>query len=293
MSNITEFDPVLLRSFLAVAETLSFTLAAKRRGFGQSTISQHISRLEHAVGRPLLLRNTKTVALTPDGEDMAEFARDILASHDRALARFDRSVLRGRVRFGVSEDLVLSRLPEILRAFRAEHPSVELDLTVGLSAQLYAKLDTGQLDLVFAKRKEGDSRGILLWRETLAWLGSADARLDPDLPVPLVVFPGASITRKAAIDALNAAGRSWNVAVTSDSLVGLIGSVRAGFGVTAQSALLAGADLRALSDSIGLPPLPEIGVVVLGRSTPLTSTAAELAKAIVTQTDILRLRLPG
>ena len=68
-------DPILLRSFAAVAQTLSFTRAAERLDVRQSTVSQHVRKLEHRVGRVLLLRDTHTVALTPDGEAMLEFAR--------------------------------------------------------------------------------------------------------------------------------------------------------------------------------------------------------------------------
>lgn len=107
-------DPVQLRSFCTVARVRSFTGAARVLGVGQSTVSQHVRRLEATVGRPLLERDTHTVALTADGEAMLEFATTILDAGDRALAHFRASRVHGRVRFGVSEDLVLTRLPAIL-----------------------------------------------------------------------------------------------------------------------------------------------------------------------------------
>ncbi len=61
------YDPALLRTFLAVAQTLSFTQAARRLGVRQSTVSQHVRRLEEQVGRALFLRDTHTVELTGDG----------------------------------------------------------------------------------------------------------------------------------------------------------------------------------------------------------------------------------
>ena len=289
MNDEPSLDPALLRSFLAVAETLQFTAAARRRGLSQSTISQHVGRLEQLVGRILLMRNTKSASLTSDGEEMAELARDIIAAHDRAITHFDRRVIRGRVRFGVSEDLVLSLLPEILRAFRGAHPLVDVDLVVGLSSHLYEKLGTGQLDLLFAKRQQGDARGTALWRERLVWLGGPGVVLDPGQPVPLVVFPKRSITRTAAIDALNAAGREWHVAFTSDSLAGLVGAVRAGFGITAQTSLLAGANMQ-VPASAGLPALAETEFVVLGRVEKQGATGA-LAKAIMSHAELRRARI--
>jgi DNA-binding transcriptional LysR family regulator len=131
-------DPVLLRSFVAVARTLSFTRAADRLAVRQSTVSQHVRKLEAEVGRTLLARDTHTVALTPDGEAMLEFATTILDTGERALAHFRGARVRGRLRFGVSEDLVLTRLPTILAGFRRRHPEVDLELTVGLSETLEA-----------------------------------------------------------------------------------------------------------------------------------------------------------
>ncbi len=288
MSNDRSLDPILLRSFLAVADTLQFTAAARRLGTSQSTVSEHVARLERAVGRSLLLRNTRLVELTADGTVMVGLARDVIAAHDRTLAYFDPLVLRGGLRLGISEDLVLSRLPEILQVFRAAHPLVELELVVGLSSQLHEKLETGALDLVFAKRKPGDTSGVTVWQERLIWLASPEMRLDPEQPVPLVLFPGASITRKAAIDALNRHGRAWYLAFSSDSLSALLAAVRAGFGISAQSPVLASNVLVAMPDEAGLPLLPVVDVVVLGRSHRLDGPVAALAEAITSSGELLK-----
>src|SRR4051794_12462342 len=59
------YDPSQLRTFLAVAQTRSFTQAAVRLGIRQPTVSQHVRKLEEATGRVLVLRDTHSVALTP------------------------------------------------------------------------------------------------------------------------------------------------------------------------------------------------------------------------------------
>ncbi len=294
---MTFLDPVLLRSFLAVADTLQFTAAARKLGMSQSTVSEHVGRLERAVDRSLLLRSTRLVELTPDGAAMVNLARDIIAAQDRALAYFDPLVLRGALRFGVSEDLVLSRLPEILHAFRLANPLVELELVVGLSFQLHEKLEAGALDLVFTKRRPGNTSGVTVWQERLIWLASPGTQLDPERPVPLVLFPGASITARAATDALDRHDRAWHLAFSSHSLSALLAAVRAGFGISAQSPVLAaggqsggqsgsqsgsqsGGTLVALPDTAGLPLLPVVDVVVLGRGPRLEGPVAALAEAI-------------
>lgn len=229
------YDPSQLRTFLAVAQTLSFTQAARRLGLRQSTVSQHVRRLEDAAGRQLFTRDTHSVELTEDGEAMLGFARRILEVHDQATAFFTGTRLRGRLRFGASEDFVLTRLPEILEGFRYDHPEVDLELTVELSGTLHEQLAAGKLDLVLAKRRPEDPRGELVWHDRLVWIGAERLRPDVDRPVPLIVYPPPGITRTLALEALERQGREWRIVCTSGSLNGLIAAARAGLGVMAHS----------------------------------------------------------
>src|SRR5271166_1088111 len=122
---------------MAVAKAASFSEAGRRLGLRQSTVSQHIRRLEEAASRRLFVRDTHSVTLTADGQAMLGLAQGILEANERARRYFAGSELRGRVRFGASEDFVTSRLPEVLADFVRQHPLVDLELTVDLSATLY------------------------------------------------------------------------------------------------------------------------------------------------------------
>ncbi|MFF3749024.1 LysR family transcriptional regulator [Streptomyces sp. NPDC002018] len=285
------YDPGQLRTFLAVAQTLSFTRAARRLGLRQSTVSQHIRRLEDATGRPLFTRDTHRVELTEDGEAMLGFAGTILSAHERAAAFFTGTRLRGRLRFGVSEDFVLTRLPEILESFRRDHPEVDLELTVGLSGTLHAQLAAGRLDLVLAKRRPGDPHGEPVWQSTLDWIGAPRLRLDPDRPLPLILFPPPGITRARALEVLEAHGRSWRVACTSASLSGLIAAARAGLGVMAHTRGLVPPGLAPVPAGADLPELGEVHFVLLhgrGRGHAAALAAADaLAAAILAAGDRL------
>ncbi|MGN5637242.1 LysR substrate-binding domain-containing protein [Streptomyces sp. AC154] len=288
------YEPAQLRTFLAVAQTLSFTRAARRLGVRQSTVSQHVRRLEEAAGRQLFTRDTHRVDLTVDGEAMLGFARTILAAHERASAFFTGTRLRGRLRFGASEDFVLTRLPEILQAFRRDHPEVELELTVELSGTLHQQLAAGRLDLVLAKRRSGDTHGELVRQDALTWIGAPELRIDPDRPVPLVLFPPPAITRARALEVLEGQGRSWRVACTSGSLNGLIAAAHAGLGVMAHSRGLIPPGLVPLPARAGLPDLGEVDFVLLhGRRRDGAQQAADaLAAAILAGGDRL-IRPPG
>jgi len=126
-------DLVQLRSFVMVAQTHSFTLSAIRLDLGQSTVSQHLQRLERSLGRRLIDRDTHGVRLTPDGEALLPQARQLLALERQTVARFDAAAPRGIFRLGISEDLVSGQLPAMLEDFIADYPSVDLQLSVALS----------------------------------------------------------------------------------------------------------------------------------------------------------------
>ncbi|MGW3623491.1 LysR substrate-binding domain-containing protein [Streptomyces sp. NPDC000880] len=283
------YDPVQLRTFLAVAQTLSFTQAARRLGLRQSTVSQHVRRLEDATGRQLFTRDTHSVELTEDGEAMLGFARTILRAHERAAAFFTGTRLRGRLRFGASEDFVLTRLPEILESFRRDHPQVDLELTVELSGTLHQQLAAGRLDLVLAKRREGESHGELVWRDRMIWISADGVRVDPDRPVPLILFPPPAVTRARALDVLERHGRPWRIACTSGSLSGLVAAARAGLGVMAHSRGLVPPGLVPVHDRAGLPELGTVDFVLLhGRRRNAAQEAADaLASAILASGDRL------
>lgn len=288
------FEPVQLRTFLAVAQTLSFTRAAQRLGLRQSTVSQHVRRLEEEAGRRLFVRDTHGVELTEDGEAMLGFARTILAANERAAGFFAGTRLRGRLRFGVSEDFVLTRLPELLAAFRREHPEVDLELTVELSGILHRLLAAGRLDLCLAKRYGPNGPGQLVWRDHLVWIGAERLRLDVDRPVPLIAFPPPGITRARALEALERDGRAWRVACTSGSLSGLVAAARAGLGVMAHARGLVPPGLVPMPARAGLPDLGEVDFVLLhGREGSDAGEAARaLAQVILAGGDSLHRSLP-
>jgi DNA-binding transcriptional LysR family regulator len=284
---MTVYDPDLIVTFLAVAETGSFSEAGRRLAVRQSTVSQQVRRLEQATRRRLFDRDTHNVALTVDGQAFTVLAADILAAHDRAERYFSQAGLRGRVRLGASEDFALSSLlPQVLRAFSQKYPAVDIEMTVGLAADLYRRMDEGALDLIFAKRRAGDGRGRVVWREQMVWIAAEDWRRDPDRPLPLVLYPKRSITRAAILTALERANVTWRIACACGSLSGLIGAVAGGLGVGAQSARLKAEGVIALGPQAGLPSLGETEFVVVaavGRpSAPveaIANTILELGRA--------------
>ena len=74
--SLLELD--LLRIFITVADNRSFTRAAERIGLNQSTVSLQIKKLEDGLGRRVFDRAGRDIKLTPDGEILLEYAREML-----------------------------------------------------------------------------------------------------------------------------------------------------------------------------------------------------------------------
>ena len=257
-------NPQLLRSYIAICEAGSFIGAARALGLRQSTVSQHLQKLEAATGRRLIDRDTHRVRITPQGETVLEHARRVLETHDEMSRALSGAPLRGRLRFGASEDFVLSALPDVLATFVRRHPDVDMELTAGLSADLYSAFDAGDLDIIFVKRRAGDPRGVSAWREPIAWIGRGDYWLDPDSPLPLLVYPPPSVTRARAFETLDAARRAWRIAFTSGSLSALSAAARAGIGLMPHSVRLMPPGLTVIAPGPNLPRLPEVEFVIIG-----------------------------
>ncbi|MFC9786719.1 LysR substrate-binding domain-containing protein [Rhodococcus sp. NPDC127528] len=282
-------DPVLLRSFVAVERSGGFTAAARRLGLRQSTVSGHIGRLERSVGRELFRRDTRNLELTADGAAMLGFARTILDASQQAETYFAESELSGLLRFGASDDLVAAELPEVLLEFRRSHPRIDLELTVGLSENLGAKLAAGELDIAFGMRRPGERHGELVWRDRLVWAGSpgADVTELGSGPVPLVTYPPPSITRRAAMEAMDRAGLVWRTACVTDSLLGLRAAVLAGLGFIVHSESLLPDGLEPLPGH-ALPDPGDADFVLMRRPRPATGPEAALTAAILANERRLR-----
>lgn len=282
------FDPALLRTFVALAETRSFTQAAMRLQLSQPTVSQQIRRLEHAAGRVLVARDTRAVGLTDNGEAMLGFARSILAAHDQAASYFTGSAMRGRLRFGSADDLALTQLPQILRDFRQLYPHINLELTVSQSATLTRRLQAGQLDLVFVKREAGDTAGRLVRRDKMAWVAHRDMTLEAKSPVPIIAYPSPSLSRTAAIAALEEAGRTWRITCNVREVNGALAAARAGIGIAVLPQTLIPADLAAVGESLGLPVLGDIDFALVDNPTAAREPVEALVAAILTRSGNLQ-----
>jgi len=202
-------------------------------------------------------------------------------------ALFTAQRLRGTLRLGVSEDLVTSRLPLVLEDFVRSHPSVDIELTVALSGVLYQMQDNGELDLVLAKRRLGDSRGRLVYREPLVWLARDPEHVLSLAALPLIAFPAPSVTRSIALEVLERHRMPWRIVCTCGSLSGLTAAARAGMGVLVQQQSMSPPGLKEISSG-RLPPLEDVEFVLIPSKSADRALVSALSEDILTKVRGLR-----
>ena len=274
-----EFE--LLRSFVAVADCGGFHRAAELLNLTQSTVSQQIKRLELETKRPLFRRTTRSVALTDDGEMLLGDARRLLKLEEEARHRLIAPRLSGTVRLGANEEFAEGSLPAALGRFAGLHPHVKLEVQIGVSSELIEQLDAGKLDVVFAKRPLGTSRGRLAWREPLVWAASKAFDFQPGGTLNLALYREHSVSRDAALIVLRDSEVSWQIVYTSPSLTGVRAAALAGLAATPLPASVVTGGLRAMSPDSGLPQLPDLEFAIFEKPKP-DAAAAALATVLIT-----------
>ena len=220
------FDLDLLRSFIAIADCGGFSRAAERVGRTQSTISLQIKRLEAGLGQTLFQREGgrggRTI-LTPQGEVLLTYARQILEISNEARLRLMEPEVDGVVRLGTPEDFATVHLADVLARFSRAYPHVALAVHCDFTVNLLDGFSKGQYDLVLFKRalQPGpapstlQAGGAAVWRETLVWVAGPRFVAPASAPLPLVLAPAPDVYRRGTLAALDAAGRPWRIVLTS------------------------------------------------------------------------------
>jgi DNA-binding transcriptional LysR family regulator len=151
-----------LEYFVAVAEEASFTRAAERARVAQPGVSAQVRRLERELGQPLLDRSGRTVRPTAVGAAVLPYARAALEAAAAVRLAVDEhtGLLRGRVAVGMVVACGLPDLPDLLEAFHAEHPSVEMTLTEANSDELIDAIRAGRIDLALVGLAGAPPAGI-------------------------------------------------------------------------------------------------------------------------------------
>jgi LysR family transcriptional regulator, cell division regulator len=227
--------------FLTVARQGTMTRAAAALNTVQSNISLRIQRLEEELGARLLVRDSRRLRLTPDGEALMPFALRLEELSREILMKFgqDEEPRSGSIRIGAIETVAVSSLVEIIGRFTRTHSSVDISVETGGTASLWEKILKSELDVAFVSRRANEPAFFeeKVFEEDLVVIARARAECLTDLigsgNVRLKIFVqrnGCSFTARLT-DYLHEAGApKWPLHAVG-TLEGVIGSVRAGGGI--------------------------------------------------------------
>ncbi|GFJ95906.1 LysR substrate-binding domain-containing protein [Phytohabitans rumicis] len=224
-------DIVTLRSFVAVADCGGFQRAATSLHLSQGAVSQHVRRLEEALGRTLVERQGRGSRFTADGEALLTHARRILGVHDETLRDFGVEPGQTLV-IGSTEHAAAQLLPDLAAALSATFPHCRIRFRIDRGTQLRSRLTEGRIDLalLLGPPDEPDARAVgeldLTWYAAPGWTRPARGQ-----PISLVAFDAPCALRTRALETLAAHGVPAEVGCEAPHLAGVQAAVRAGLGI--------------------------------------------------------------
>ena len=162
-----------LRTFVAIADTGSFTRAAEIVHKTQSAVSMQMKRLEDRVGKAIFERDGRLSKLTDEGERLLDYARRIVRLNTECMASFNEHELTGRVRLGLPDDYADRYLPEILARFSRSNPKAEVTVMCEPTHNLIERVQHGDLDLAIITHVDRRGPSEIVRIEQLLWVTSA------------------------------------------------------------------------------------------------------------------------
>ncbi|MEH2513481.1 DNA-binding transcriptional LysR family regulator [Nitrobacteraceae bacterium AZCC 1564] len=274
------------KTFLTIAETGSFTKAARLVGRTQSAVSMQIQRLEDLLGGELFDRGgAGLLGLSERGEQFLPLAKKLIRDNQAILDLMRSADLTGRVRLGVCDDFAEHLLAGVLRRFRRAHAQINVEVTTDLSVPLLDAFDNGALDLVVAKRLPDNKSEHLhiLTQADLTWVSAPNFLYRDQRPLRLVLFPERMYPREILTSALKRADIPWVATATCYSLSALRAAVAAGIGVSAIARNAVFGDLNMI-DGTDLPALPRAQTALFWKPETLAPAVERLRSAIIGNT---------
>lgn len=279
---IPNLDIDQLKTFLAIADTGSFTRAADDVSKTQSAVSMQMKRLEENLGKSLFARDGRGSRFTSDGERFIEQARRIVALNDEIVSTFSLPALSGTVRFGTPDDYADLFLPEVLARFARSHPNVILDVECLPSSILVERIKRSEIDLALVTFENDNHDGEVLRREQLVWVTSARHATHNLDPLPVASASASCSWRRAASQALDNAARKHRVAYVTPNRTTIDAVVLQGLAVAAMAEICVRPGMRILTEHDGFPSLGNFGIGLLRKPGAASNATQSLAAHIRT-----------
>jgi DNA-binding transcriptional LysR family regulator len=237
----------LWRQFIAVAEELHFGRAARSLHMTQPPLTQAIAQLERLLEVRLFERTKRSVQLTPAGDALLPQARELLSRAQSlpARARAAAGGELGRLRIAFVSTVGFALLPQWLRAFRARHPQVQMELIEATGDVQLEAFARGEIDAGFmlhspdfapsglSHLKVAREPLVLALPDAHPLASSARLPMAAVLAEPLVIFPRRIVPslHDAVFGMYHAAGREPQVTQEAIQMQTIVNLVAAGLGV--------------------------------------------------------------
>jgi DNA-binding transcriptional LysR family regulator len=237
-----------LRSFVMVAQCLSFTEAAKRIFIGQSALSKHIAELEEEMGVELLIRHHRSLELTAAGKTLLRESVSLLDKVSDIIEKTrqaDRGI-RGHLKIGCFGG-ESAFLPQALKRFHSLYPQINIDLQILTLKMIENSLESEELDLGFVvnlgnELKPSKFKQHLIYKVPLCFLMPCQHAYARETSLDISALANESFILLSAVESLQ--GFEWfntfcgkhgfspSIPFTTTRMEGVLWLVEAGFGIS-------------------------------------------------------------
>ena len=294
------FNLKQLEAFVAVIDAGTYRRAAERLGTTQPNISARINALESQLGVVLMHRDAGSVRLTERGALLLQSAREVLSAEKFVETANRKDLVQERLRLGVTELIACTWLHDFLRALKQIYPAVAVELSINLSKEIEAELNSNQIDLAlqtapFDKEMTGT---IALDKQPYGWVAApelvaeiGDARtLRAFVQWPILAHAKHTIAAKRLAETVETNGLPPERIVHSSSLTSSMQMAVDGMGIAMLPKALTG-DLVATGKLVALdcdwyPPALEFFARFDAKRMPrFIAEAAALAAKVSRETE--------
>jgi DNA-binding transcriptional LysR family regulator len=259
----------VLRAFVAVVEARGFTRAAEELGRSQPTISLQVKRLEELVEAPLFEKAAR-FELTAVGAVCFDYGKRLLELHDGMLDEASRrKAPDAMLRVGVASEFAGRLAPRLSQLRPSGTVGTGFEVITDASESLASAFRQNALDIAFVVGATPEGQVAGRWRAPLRWFGGGGGRSVKD-PLPIAIAPRGSALNEAAIEALRAQGRKFDIVCLSADFSVIAAAASAGLAVAPMIEGLAPDGLRPCPDK-SLPALPPVTLSLLARSKALAA----------------------
>ncbi|MEH6633723.1 MAG: LysR family transcriptional regulator [Halopseudomonas aestusnigri] len=208
----------LLRTFLTLVETTSFTRTGELMGRSQPAISHQIKRLEDLIGTQLYIKESSLIKITADGDILASYARECLKIQDSVKRVFHRGVVDRKrlIRIGASMDFSHVICANIIRNLPLNFEVDKVDIIIDRNVEIVNQFVSGDIDIAivcdsFLPKVEA----YKVWDSEIVWIAGTNTIINKENSISLFLNTSCQSVKEKALGALEKEGIDFQLDFTT------------------------------------------------------------------------------